>query len=101
MLFGQRGDRRARTLQHALRRRADHADVHRFDTLDCICEAAVFFFAKRRAHGGCCRRKRPGRPRLARGICRYHWRKPLYRERRRWRDLELALRARVVDLEAV
>lgn len=61
-----REERRRRTFAVAARRRTDHlARVHDGDqgNVDCICELAVWYFAKRRSLGCDCRKRKKGSPR--------------------------------------
>jgi len=70
MLEGARGERRARTIRRARTRRRDHLHlVHGGNpgAVDCACELSIFYFAKRRALGCNCRKRRKGRPRVGVG----------------------------------
>jgi hypothetical protein len=70
MLGGARGERRARTIRRALTRRRDHLRlIHGGDpnAVACLCELAPLYFAKRRACGCHCRKRRRGQPRLGVG----------------------------------
>jgi hypothetical protein len=62
--------------------------VHPEGALDCECERSARYFAKRTALGCNCRRRWPGRPKLALSLCHgggmYH---PSVVERIAWRRL--------------
>ena len=85
----KRAERRRRTAVVARRRRAWHLErVHDRDrgAVDCVCELARTYFAKRPVPGCDCRGRTHGRPRLACGMCRWDWRRQLYRDRRLARE---------------
>lgn len=89
MSKGKRGDRRARTLRVSTARRRCHLrNVHGGDPsqVDCVCELARFYFAKRKPLACDCRRPKRGRPRLDTGICHWSWRKRIYETRRLYRE---------------
>jgi len=65
----KREERRDRTWRAARRAQRRHLRVvHRDGEVDCSCEFSVWMFAKWKAQCDC-RKKRPGRPKIARGIC--------------------------------
>ena len=43
--------------------------VHPNGTPDCICERSVWWFARKKSLGCNCRRRWPGRPKLALSLC--------------------------------
>ena len=66
----KREDRRDRTVRCGERSRREHVRVvHPNGTPDCICEQSAWWFAKRKSLGCNCRRRRPGRPKLALSLC--------------------------------
>ena len=92
--------RRARririTLELALRRRAEHLKVvHRGDVgaVDCACELANTYFAKRRPIGCNCRKRARGAPRRDAGMCNAGERDRIYGWRREDRECMDAVRA--------
>ena len=90
----RRRRRRALTRRVARQRRALHlARLHPDGAVDCPCELAGTWFARRSALGCNCRRRRRGQPRQGRGVCGIGARDAIYRDRcarRRCRDLLLA-----------
>jgi hypothetical protein len=73
----KREDRRDKSIRYGERARAVHMRVvHPDGTPDCICEQSAWWFAKRKSLGCNCRRRWPGRPKLALSLChgagRYH-----------------------------
>jgi hypothetical protein len=75
----KRARRRESTLKVALRRRHAHlAQVHPDylrdpspENVDCICETAPLYYAKRSLGCGCSK-KQKGRPKFGRGCCMSH-----------------------------
>lgn len=65
-------ERRIRlTLSHAHARKTDHLRmVHGSGDPDCVCELARTYFAKRRALGCDCRKRRRGNPKVDSGMCK-------------------------------
>ena len=99
--------RRARrirlTLRIAANRRRQHlARIHGDPTganVDCVCELAATYFAKRKGAGCSCRKRRKGRPKLTSGLCKMEMRVRIYRMRRVARRLGEFSRGRVLDWE--
>ena len=66
----KRESRRDWTIRVGERRRKLHVGaVHPEGVLDCECERSAWRFAKRTALGCKCRRRWPGRPKLALSLC--------------------------------
>ena len=66
----KREDRRDRTIRYGERTRREHMRVvHPDGTPDCICEQSVWWFARKKSVGCNCRRRWPGRPKLALSLC--------------------------------
>jgi len=92
----RRAKRIRRTLTVASRRRAWHlARIHAGDVgqVDCVCELAPTYFAKRGAVACDCRKRRKGNPRVARGMCNIGDRERIYEWRLEARLLADAVRA--------
>jgi len=88
-------ERRIRlTFQIAARRREEHlAKEHPNGAVDCACELANTYFAKRSAYECGCRKRRPGRPRVAAGMCCIGERERIYEWRLEARLMLDAVRA--------
>ena len=62
--------RRDRSWRYARRAQGAHLRaVHPDGRVDCPCEQSVGFFAKRKAVGCDCRKRRRGQPKVSRGPC--------------------------------
>ena len=89
----RRAARRDKTLVIAKRRRDEHLARNHYNettgitNVDCACEQANTFFAKRTAHGCGCRKRRHGRPKVAEGLCKIGAREPILILRRETRSL--------------
>jgi hypothetical protein len=89
----RRARRRDRTLTIAKRRRNEHLRrIHFDDTtgltqVDCVCELANTFFAKRTAFGCGCRKRHHGRPKVSDGLCKIGAREHVLKLRRETRVL--------------
>jgi hypothetical protein len=65
-----RETRRDRSWRYARRTQEAHLRaVHPDGRVDCPCEQSVWFFAKRKAVGCDCRKRRRGQPKVSRGPC--------------------------------
>ena len=65
-----REERRDRTIRYGERARRIHLrQAHPNGSIDCVCEQSAWFFAKGKAVGCRCRRRWPGRPKLALSTC--------------------------------
>lgn len=84
----KRARRRRLTLSVAKRRRDEHLRRFHFDAttgltdVDCVCELADTYFAKRAALACDCRKRRKGRPKVAAGMCDIGNRARIYTWRR-------------------
>lgn len=90
----KRARRRRRTLTVAARRRAIHLRaIHsgKVENVDCVCELADFYFAKRTSHACDCRKRRKGRPRVDCGMCHSGMRDRIYEWRQETRKLREAV----------
>lgn len=91
----RRARRRRLTFTVALRRRDHHLSVVHggAENVDCTCELANTYFAKRRALACDCRKRRKGRPRADVGMCDVGSRDRIYEWRQEVRELRDAIRA--------
>lgn len=91
----RRARRRRLTLTVALRRRKDHLSVVHggAEDVDCVCELADTYFAKRKSRSCDCRKRKKGNPRVACGMCDIGNRDRIYDWRREARVLQDAVRA--------
>lgn len=97
-----RKERRARTRQVAAKRHKHHLNiVHDGDdqAVDCVCELADTYFAKRGALACRCGKRRHGRPKLGYGVCGGWVRTRIYSWRRQSRLLKHVV-SRALDYEA-
>ncbi len=88
----KREKRRWLTRRVAARRRAEHlAKIHDGDVgaVDCVCELADTYFAKRGAVTCGCRKRKRGQPRIGTGVCHglCEARNQIYRRRAQVREL--------------
>jgi len=78
--------RRDRTWRKARRAQREHFRVvHSNGAPDCPCEFSVWMFAKRKAAGCGCRKKKAGQPKLGTGVCHGFRLGESIRARRSWR----------------
>lgn len=91
----RRARRRRLTLTIAHRRRAHHLSVVHdgADDVDCVCELADTYFAKRRVQACNCRKRTKGNPRVACGMCEIGMRDRIYEWRQEIRELQAEVRA--------
>ncbi len=94
--------KRARRLRltrtRARRRRDEHLFRNHFDpttgltAVDCVCELADTYFAKRSAFGCGCRKRKKGNPKVACGMCKIGNRDRIIHWRQEARELRVASR---------